>query len=359
MKRKIKIMRTIMTAVSSVVVSLVAGPALALDFPLHANDLNPGERVWTTVHATGGGPQTGAKDLLILRHVADNDWENLKAGATDQSVNSNYLVYGRPVYAMASGTVIGCWRNAPQNSGHTLRPEVGTGKILLQGNHLWILQTDGTIALYAHAITGDIPASLCPNNNVFLTGTALGGPIWTQPEATVTNGATVTAGQLLFHAGNSGNASEPHLHVHVVDSSNTWQPMHFDRGMTTPFTNNTASEDGPWTPLHGAALPMATILVWPPHPIGNWTYNGIAPSAYQRVFDHFADSGEMLDSVTCSGGGTSWNTTWIPAQGFWLSLAGISPATYSQDNATFVSQGYTRVFFSTCGSTVSAIWRKP
>ena len=48
-----------------------------------------------------------------------------------------------------------------------------------------------------------------------------------------------------------------------------------------------------------------------------------------------------------------------PGAGFWLSLAGISPATYSQDNATFVSQGYTRVFFSTCGSTVSAIWRKP
>ena len=44
-------------------------------------------------------------------------------------------------------------------------------------------QTDGTIALYAHAITGDIPESLCPNNNVFLTGTALSGPIWTQPEA--------------------------------------------------------------------------------------------------------------------------------------------------------------------------------
>jgi hypothetical protein len=347
----------VMVSTLSIIFTFIASPAFALDFPLHANDLNPGERVLTGVHGTGGGPQTGAKDLRIVRWVADNNWPNLKAGATDQSVNSNYLVYGRPVYAMADGVVIGCWRNAPQNSGHNQRPEVGT-KILLQGNHLWIQQNDGTIALYAHAITGDIPESLCPNNNVFLTGTALGGPFWTQPEATVTNGATVKAGQLLYHAGNSGNSSEPHLHVHVVDASNTWQPMKFDRGMTTPFPNGTASENGPWTPLQGAALPMATILVWPPHPIGNWTDDGIAASAYLRVFDHFADSGEMLNSVTCPAG-AGFDTTWIPAQGFWLSLADVSPTTYATDNALFVSEGYKRVFFSNCGVNVSAIWRKP
>src|SRR5262245_47071262 len=120
-----------------------AAPALALEFPMHANDLNPGERIVTRVHGAGGGPQTGAKDLRILRRVANNDWRPLKAGQTNEAVNSNYLVYRRPVYAMASGTVIGCWRNAPENNGHTQRPEVlGTKKILLQGNHLWIRQTD-------------------------------------------------------------------------------------------------------------------------------------------------------------------------------------------------------------------------
>jgi hypothetical protein len=350
-------MRFLISTLSILTLSLIAGPAFALEFPLHANDLAPGERVWTTIHATGGGPQTGAKDLRILRWIADNNWDNLKAGATDQTVNSNYLVYGRPAYAMADGVVIGCWRNAPENSGHTLRPEVGT-KILLQGNHLWIRQNDGTIALYAHAITGDIPASLCPNNNTFLTGTALSGPIWTQPEATVTNGATVKAGQLLFHAGNSGNSSEPHLHVHVVDSNNNWQPMGFARGMWTPFPNGTASENGPWTRLEGAALPMATILVWPPHPIGDWTDDGISASAYQRVFDHFVDSGEMLNSVTCPAG-AGIDTTWIPAQGFWLSLADISLATFVTENATFVGEGFSLFYFSGCGANVNAIWRKP
>ena len=147
--------------------------AQAIEFPIHANDLNPGERIVTVVHATGGGPQTGAKDLRILRHVADNDWQVLKDGKTDESVNSNYLIYKRPVYAMASGTVVACWRNAPENTGHSQRPEVlGSKKIYLQGNHLWIKQTDGRYVLYAHAPTGDIPASLCPHNGTFLTGTA-------------------------------------------------------------------------------------------------------------------------------------------------------------------------------------------
>ena len=338
---------------------VISARAQVVEFPIHANDLKPGERIVTVVHATGGGPQTGAKDLRILRRVADNDWKFLKENTTDETINSNYLIYNRPVYAMASGTVIGCWRNAPENTGHTKRPEIATGKILLQGNHLWIKQDDGNIALYAHAPTGDIPASLCPNNAVFLTGTALGGPIWTQPEATVANGAHITAGQLLYHVGNSGNSSEPHLHVHIVNTSNTWQPMKFARGMWTSFSNNTASLNGPWTALNGSALPMATILVWPPHPIGNWTYNGIEASAYQRVFDHFADSREMLDKVSCKNNGATYDTTWIPAKGSWISHHGMSLADYATKNAEYKKQGYKQTAVGTCGTVIVAVWRKP
>ena len=349
-------MRSIVIAASF---ALAAGPALAIDFPLHANDLAPGERVVTTVHDTGGGPQTNAKDLRILRRVANDNWKALKEGKKDESVNSNYLVYRRPVYAMAGGTVVGCWRNAPEGDGHTKRPEVATGKILLQGNHLWIKQADGNLALYAHAIPGDIPASLCPNNAVFLTGTALGGPVANQPEATVTGGASVTAGQLLFHAGNSGNSTEPHLHVHLVNASNTTQTMNFDRGQTTPFANDTARLQGPWTRLLGKPLPMAHILVWPPHPIGNWTDNGIPSASYQRVFDHFVDSAEMPDTVTCKNNGASYDTTWVPAKGSWRSHHRMSVIDHVVKNATYTSQGFKETSAFTCGSIVAAVWRKP
>lgn len=338
---------------------VITAAAQTIEFPMHANDLTPSERIVTVVHATGGGPQTGAKDLRILRRVADNNWQLLKAGQNDDTVNSNYLIYGRPVYAMASGTVIGCWRNAPENTGHTKHAANATGKILLQGNHLWIKQTDGNIALYAHAPTGDIPASLCPNNTTFLTGTALGGPIWTQPEATVTNGATVTAGQLLYHVGNSGNSSEPHLHVHIVNTSNTWQPMKFARGQTEPFNNNTASLNGPWTGLKGNALPMATILVWAPHQIGNWTYNGIPAADYQSIFDHFVDSGEMADTVSCSNNGAIYNSTWIPANVSWISHHGMSIPDHAVKNMQYTQQGYKETSVYTCGTVMAAIWRKP
>jgi hypothetical protein len=333
--------------------------AQAIEFPIHAHDLKPGERIVTNTHGAGGGPQTGAKDLRILRRVANDNWPVLKDGQTDDTINSNYLIYGRPVYAMAGGTVVGCWRNAPENTGHNQRPEVGTKKILLQGNHLWIQQTDGKMALYAHAPTGDIPTNLCPNNDTFLTGEALGGPIWTQPEATVTNGATVTAGQLLFHVGNSGNSSEPHLHVHVVNSSNTWQPMKFARGQTTPFSTNTASLNGPWTRLKGNALPSGKILIWPPHPIGNWTYNGIEAAAYQRVFDHFVDSGEMADTVSCKNNGASYDTTWIPGKGSWVSHHAMSIPGHTAKNVLYTQQGYKETSVYTCGTVMAAIWRKP
>jgi hypothetical protein len=96
---------------------VMAAPAQTIEFPIHANDLKPGERIVTVVHATGGGPQTGAKDLRILRRVADNNWQVLKDGQTNDAINSNYLIYKRPVYAMAGGTVIGILPGTSRTEG--------------------------------------------------------------------------------------------------------------------------------------------------------------------------------------------------------------------------------------------------
>src|SRR2546430_13737619 len=96
--------------------------AQAIEFPIHANDLVPGQRIVTVVHAPGGGPQTGAKDLRILRRVADNDWQVLKGGPTNEAIKSDYLIYGRPVYALASRTEVRCWPNAPVNTRPDKRP---------------------------------------------------------------------------------------------------------------------------------------------------------------------------------------------------------------------------------------------
>ena len=121
-------MKPVTPSIILATLALAASPALALDFPIHGNQLNAGERVVTKVHGTGGGPQTGAKDLRILHRVADNNWRFLEDGKTDKSVNGNYLIYARPFFAMAGGTVVGCWRNAPENTGHNQRPEASATK---------------------------------------------------------------------------------------------------------------------------------------------------------------------------------------------------------------------------------------
>jgi hypothetical protein len=102
---------------------VAASPALAVDFPIHADDLDPSELIHIKVHGTGGGPETGAKDVRVLRRVANNNWKVLKQGKTDDTVRANYLIYGRPFFAMAEGAVVGCWRNAPKTRRITIAPK--------------------------------------------------------------------------------------------------------------------------------------------------------------------------------------------------------------------------------------------
>ena len=66
-----------------------------------------------------------------------------------------------------------------------------------------------------------------------------------------------------------------------------------------PFNNNTASLNGPWTGL----------------------------------FDHCVDSGEMPDTVSCKNNGASYDTTWIPAKGSWISHHGMSIPDHAVKNA--------------------------
>src|SRR5690606_26162516 len=81
----------------------------------------------------------------------------------------------KPVYAMRSGTVIACWRNAPENPRPKLSTDTTTGKEWLHpkfkaglipggGNMLVVEHDDGTQMLYAHMVTGSISSNLCPKS---------------------------------------------------------------------------------------------------------------------------------------------------------------------------------------------------
>ncbi len=351
-------MKTNMMISAAVVLATLQLSAAAATLPLRGNDLASDERYRTDVHT--GGIQAEGKDIGALRRVSDTNWTILKAGTSDSKVLSNWVVYGKPFYAMAPGVVVACWRNAPENVPGSYNPLYKPGlKFAGGGNHLWVLQDDGNYALYAHAQPGSIPAALCPNNAELFTGNSgKGGRPDIEPEARVTNGARVEAGQFLGRVGNSGSSEGgPHLHVHM-EKGNQPVVMNFERGLTTPFDGNRASLDGPWTSLAGQAFPKAPVLFWPPRPAGELTFNNTPASIYQRWVEHLADSGMMPKLITCKFNGATYNSTWTPSQGQWASFHGMSTAQAAEKNASYVAGGYKRTSVYTCGSKTVAVWRK-
>lgn len=333
-------------------------PALAdaHSLPLRGNDLAPGERFSTNVHKAG--IQAEGQDIIARRRVNDALWTDLKQGATDKKANASYVVYGKPIYAMAGGTVIGCWRNAPENPAGDKHPAYDKGLIPGGGNHLWVKQDDGTVALYAHAIPGSIPAALCPHNAALLKDNAIqqGNPD-IRKEAIVVNGAKIKAGQVIGKVGNSGSSSGPHLHIHMEKDGKPVKPM-FDRGLTTPYVDGKANINGPWTPIAGKQLPRGPILLWPPYPVGTWNFKGIKGEDFKRHADHMFNSGEMLKLATCQDNGASYDTWWVPAAGAWLYGFGMTADVAAAKHAENTAKGYKRVSNYVCGSRSIAVWRK-
>lgn len=250
---------------------------------------------------------------------------------------------------------MGCWRNSPQNTAGSKLQKVLDGYIGLAGNHVWVLQDDGVYALYAHAQPGTVPSAICPHNATYLPSPETSSP-WTQA-GRVTGGVRVQKGQVLGVVGNSGNSTGPHLHVHMEKGGNP-VAIKFDHGQTTSYANNTASVNGPWTLLNGNALPTGKVLVWAPHSVGYWTVNNIPDERFQAWFNHFADSGVMLDTLPCTDNGQIYNTTWIPASGSWYAHAGMSLTEFNNKSAYYATNGYTRTGWWYCGANYTGIWRK-
>jgi hypothetical protein len=334
--------------------SLLSGSAFADVFPLKSDDMGLSNRYKTSDHATGANQGMG-KDIIAVRPVGDDKWNHLVADGADKTVNENHLIYGRKVYAMVSGTIVNCWRNAPNNaSAGTKDPDVVTNLIGVGGNHVVIKTDTGVYAKHSHMIPGTVPTTICPHNKTRFdkpSGSTL------PPEAAVTNGVKITKGQFIGMAGNSGNSSLPHLHVHMFKDDAPF-PMKFEHGQTTPYTDNTAAPTGPWTLLKGSTLPNGPILIWAPRSTSNWTVNNISSAAFQGWFNHMTDSGQMAESLACTASGAIYNTQWVPSKGSWYAKAGMDANELASLTSTLASQGFYQYKWWYCDSVRSAIWRK-
>jgi hypothetical protein len=212
-------------------------------FPARADDLRDGE-FWQGISGkhspAGGGVQLFGYDMAVVAYDGQNDtWNGLLPGGSNAK-NEDHRVWGKPVYAMADGTVQSWANDKPTNPNP---PSDLSPPDPVEGNHFYI-QHGPELMLYAHLQQGTL------NNDLMA------------PEA------PVKAGDFLGLAGNSGNSSGPHLHIHAITGTLPWQgppiPITFrdswviDRAVVSGY-----GAEGPWVKLQGQCLPAVTSLIWP------------------------------------------------------------------------------------------------
>ena len=153
-------------------------PAVALGYPLSDGTyyVAHGGSNMTLNHHAAAPPQKYALDITALDKLGRR-----AAGVLPRDLEQ-YVIFGEMVYSPCDGEVVAASDGLPDQTPPEADPTQPAG------NHLWVRQTDVYILL-AHLMKGSIM---------------------------VKEGERVRRGQPLARVGNSGNTSEPHLHIHAV-----------------------------------------------------------------------------------------------------------------------------------------------
>lgn len=193
-----------------------AAGAVVLDFPFRGSwkvENSPARRIPS--HGTDAFGTSHAIDFVAVDDAgrsAPHSWRSLVA----PEVAGIFIGFGQPILAPLSGTVVAVHDGEPDHEGRrsplTLVPymlgqreRVRAGVAAIAGNHVVVaVEPAGPYVLLAHLRQGTIP---------------------------VIPGQQVQAGDVVGECGNSGNSTEPHVHVQVSDSMD-WQRA---RGMPLAF----------------------------------------------------------------------------------------------------------------------------
>ncbi|PWF43395.1 peptidoglycan DD-metalloendopeptidase family protein [Massilia glaciei] len=301
------------------------------DFPAKAHDFRVGE-YWSgrgeSHAAAGDGSQLFAYDMgVIAFDPASKGWNDKLAGK-DGSQNNHYRIWGKPIYAMADGTVIGFKNDMPNNTKMGTQAPTPSP---VEGNHFWLQHGDEAV-VYAH---------LQPNslNSKF---TKLG--------------AAIKRGDFLGLAGNSGNSTAPHLHIHAIEATKPWagplRPLPFrntymiDRTALTPpdaAVKWVKAEDQGFSEMPMAIWPATTAPAWYPPGWGEVTRNGIPEANYQAEFDRATSSGYRpvwIDGYEVNGR-VYFNAIFHPNDGnAWAARHGMTGAQYQAEFDSRTGQGF-------------------
>lgn len=171
-------------------VSLAAPTTLVLGNPLRGTRYIAGDGCCDSVrHVRATLPLEG--QLYTAQRFAI-DWEQLDAQGRiyvgDPKLPASYVIYGKPIYAVADGTVVTAVDGLADTPPGAFPASISIEEA--DGNHVVLDLGGGRYALFAHM----------------------------KPDSVLVRaGEKVRAGQVIGLVGTSGNSSEPHLHFHVID----------------------------------------------------------------------------------------------------------------------------------------------
>lgn len=281
-------------------------------FPGRAEDLSFGA-VWRVTN--------GHYDMHAVRFdEAAQKWTKLRPGANPNDLKlDDYLIYGVPVYAIASGEVYHCWRNAPENPIDVPHPgrdgcsdadddgnncdqhEDCSCSVPRSGNHIAILTDDGKKILHAHLQPDTVPEDICPHSEEFVADANFKDENGAIPEAWIPEGERprVEKGDVLGLVGHSGASSGPHQHNHMtkdgnkilINYRNAWV-QNYPGGSTNASLSN-------WEKLKGPLSwdPQQIILPNFSRGLKEIAYHFVPSSKYQFLFDHVTSSGYRLEWI--------------------------------------------------------------
>ena len=187
-----------------------------------------------SVHGNGpGGTQMYAHDIGEERYIPGK-WVETKVHGSP-SENQGYLIWGRDILAMANGVVESVYDGMNDNTvlGQVPIPTPDPGA----GNHV-VVRHGNELVTYAHMRKGSIPG-------------------W------IYAGKKVDRGETLGKAGNSGNSTNPHLHIHVLSLEGYLRPIVF-RGLRacTPGLVSPPLETSQWVEVDFAGLSQSRSAIY-------------------------------------------------------------------------------------------------
>jgi len=248
-----------------------SNPGNAYGFPAKDEDLLMNE-YWYADAGHGGGGQVFGYDMVVMGWDEEKkSWSDKKKGKTKDE-NASFRTYGKPIYSVGDGEVlffINNWNEAPSTS------DTGTAG----GNMIKINNGKETICYY-HMQKGSLS------------------------DKVTKVGAKIKKGDFIGLAGNSGNSSGPHLHIHAIsdpdkDGQGPFIPLHFNDIYTIDMKAYPKPDpNADWVKLNKTGLPYieedakgngGRALVWPdamkpcwyPRNLAEIAKHGIPESDYQ------------------------------------------------------------------------------